>query len=71
MGTSNSMVGGGTFNETGYHGEGMLIAIWTPGVDIFHGRSWDTPEEARFDSGRRSRTFWIPRSFSASLWFLA
>lgn len=31
MGTSNSMVGGGTFNETGYHGEGMLIAILDTG----------------------------------------
>lgn len=47
MGTSNSMVGGGTFNETGYHGEGMLIAILDTGVDMTHEIFRDTPEEAR------------------------
>lgn len=44
MSTSNSMVGGGTFNETGYHGEGMRIAILDTGVDMNHEIFRDAPE---------------------------
>ena len=44
MSTSNSMVGGGMFNETGYHGEGMRIAILDTGVDMNHEIFRDAPE---------------------------
>ena len=44
MSTSNSMIGGGIFNETGYHGEGMRIAILDTGVDMNHEIFRDAPE---------------------------
>ena len=33
---SNQMIGGGLYNETGFNGEGMLIAILDTGVDMTH-----------------------------------
>ena len=33
---SNRMIGGGIYNETGFNGEGMLIAILDTGVDMSH-----------------------------------
>lgn len=36
MTTSNSMVGGGVYNDTGYNGEGMVVAILDTGVSHGH-----------------------------------
>ena len=40
---SNKMIGGGLYNETGFNGEGMLIAILDTGVDMSHEIFKDAP----------------------------
>ncbi len=45
MTNSNKMIGGGIYNETDYHGEGMLIAILDTGVDLDHEIFKDAPKQ--------------------------
>ena len=47
MKTSNEMVGGGSYNETGYTGAGTVVAILDTGVDLHHEVFADAPEDPR------------------------
>ena len=47
MTTSNSMVGGGVYNDTGYNGEGMVVAILDTGVSHSHEVFASAPKNPR------------------------
>lgn len=49
MTNSNKMVGGGNglYNKTGYHGEGMLVAILDTGMEMTHELFQGDPEQPR------------------------
>lgn len=47
MTTSNSMVGGGVYNDTGYNGEGMVVAILDTGVSHGHEVFASAPKNPR------------------------